>query len=88
LQDVLNILYIINRAFYLRCAQIFNPRNAMYISRIDGRLNKNLLVQRDTLINTNTFLYLGRDKYSEQNINKIQEIVEKQKRYYATGVAS
>jgi len=86
--DVLNILYIINRAFYLRCAQIFNPRNAMYISRIDGRLNKNLLVQRDTLINTNTFLYLGRDKYSEQNINKIQEIVEKQKRYYATGVVS
>jgi hypothetical protein len=38
---------------------IFNPRNAMYISRIDGKLNSDLLVQRDTLINANTFLYFG-----------------------------
>lgn len=58
----------------------------MYISRIDGRLNKNLLVQRDTLINANTFLYLGRDKYSDENMRKIQEIVSRQKQYYDTGV--
>ena len=58
----------------------------MYISRIDGRLNKDLLVQRDTLINANTFLYLGRDKYSDQNMSKIQRIVAKQKKYYSTGV--
>ena len=58
----------------------------MYISRIDGRLNKDLLIQRDTLINANTFLYLGRDKYSDENINKIQGIIAKQKKYYATGI--
>lgn len=58
----------------------------MYISRVDGRLNKDLLIQRDTLINANTFLYLGRDKYSPDNMNKIKDIVERQKEYYSTGV--
>lgn len=60
----------------------------MYISRIDGRLNKNLLVQRDTLINANTFLYLGRDKYTEDNKKKIQEIIERQKQYHAIKMIS
>lgn len=58
----------------------------MYISRIDGRLNKALLVQRDTLINANTFLYLGRHNYSDENINKIKSIVARQKKYYTTGI--
>ena len=57
----------------------------MYISRIDGRLNKDLLVQRDTLINANTFLYLGRENYTESNLNKIRKIREKQKHFYSTG---
>ena len=81
--DVLNILLIINQAFFERCYQIFNPRNAMYISRIDGKLNSDLLVQRDTLINANTFLYLGRDNYSEAQLQKIKEVKERQKAYYA-----
>lgn len=75
-----------NRAFITRAEQIFNPRNAMYISRVDGRLNKSLLVQRDTLINANTFLYLGRNSYSDENKRKIEEIISRQKKYYATGV--
>lgn len=81
--DVLNILFIINKAFFERCNIVFNPRNAMYISRIDGKLNSDLLVQRDTLINANTFLYLGRDNYSEDQMNKIKAIKEKQKQYFA-----
>ena len=60
----------------------------MYISRIDGRLNSDLLIQRDTLINTNTFLYLGRDKYSSENIAKIESIRARQKQYYDTGIIS
>ena len=61
---------------------IFNPRNAMYISRIDGKLNSDLLVQRDTLINANTFLYLGRKNYTEAQINEINAANERQKAYY------
>ncbi len=82
--DVLNILIIINQAFFERCNIIFNPRNAMYISRIDGKLNSDLLVQRDTLINANTFLYLGRNNYSKEQIDKIKSIKERQKAYFAS----
>ena len=54
----------------------------MYISRIDGKLNSDLLVQRDTIINANTFLYLGRDNYTEAQLQKIKEIKDRQKAYY------
>ena len=53
----------------------------MYISRIDGRLNSDLLIQRDTLINANTFIHLGRDNYSPQQIEKIKAAKERQKAY-------
>ena len=49
----------------------------MYISRIDGRLNSDLLIQRDTLINANTFIHLGRDSYSPEQLAKIKNIQEK-----------
>ena len=51
----------------------------MYISHINGKLNTSVLVQRDTLINANTLLYLGRDKYTEQQKAKIATLLEKQK---------
>lgn len=54
----------------------------MYISRIDGKLNKSVLPQRDTLINANTLLYLGRERYNEAQMEKIQKIKAKQKAYY------
>ena len=54
----------------------------MYISRIDGKLNQNLLIQRDTLINANTLLYLGRDKYNEKQLSQINRLIEKQKAYF------
>jgi hypothetical protein len=80
--DVLNIMFIINRAFFERAYRIFNPRNAMYISRINGKLNSDLLVQRDTLINANTFLHLGRHNYSNEQLDKIKAIKERQKQYF------
>ena len=54
----------------------------MYISRIDGKLNADMLVQRDTLINANTYLYLGRHNYSDKQLAKIEKIKERQKKYY------
>lgn len=80
--DVLNVFHIINRAFYERCRIVFNPRNAMYISRIDGKLNSDVLIQRDTLINSNTFIHLGRDNYSDKDMKKIELIKAKQQEYY------
>ena len=82
--DVLNILIIINKEFQQRCETIFNPRNAMYISKIDGKLNSDLLIQRDTLINANTFLYLGRDNYTKEDLAKIEELKKRQKEYFMT----
>lgn len=54
----------------------------MYISRVDGKMNADVLVQRDTLINANTLLHLGRHNYSKDNLNKIAMIKEKQKQYF------
>ena len=76
---MLNIMHIINKAFFERCYQVFNPRNVMYISKIDGRLNSKVLVQRDTLINANTLLHLGRHNYNRENMEKINAIRERQK---------
>lgn len=75
-------MHIISKPFYERCRIVFNPRNAMYISRIDGKLNSDMLVQRDTLINANTFLYLGRKNYSKAQLDNIAKIKAKQKEYY------
>lgn len=80
--DQLNILLILNRKFYERCYEIFNPRNAMYISRNDGLTNMAVLVQRDTIINANTLIYLGRKNYTEEQMAKIKAIKEKQKEIY------
>ena len=80
--DVLNIFHIVNKAFLERAEIVFNPRNAMYISKIDGKLNSDMIVQRDTIINSNTFIWLGRKNYSKESLDKIKRIKEKQKEYY------
>ena len=61
---------------------IYNPRNACYISRIDGKTNIDVIVQRDTLINANTLLWLGRKNYTPEMLDKIAKIKEKQKEYF------
>lgn len=70
---------IINQAFYERAFQIFNPRNAMYISRNDGKFNNAVNHQRDTIINTNTFIRMGRKVYTQDMLNNIQRIKKKYK---------
>lgn len=75
--DVLNIFYIINKAFFQRAFMIFNPRNAMYISRNDGKFNNDVNHQRDTIINANTMIRLSRNRYSEEQLEKIRRIKQK-----------
>lgn len=80
--DVLNVFVIMNDIFFQRAYKVFNPRNAMYISHVNGKLNSDLLIQRDTLINANTLLYLGRKNYSKKQMDRINELREKQKARY------
>ena len=56
----------------------------MYISRSDGTFNMQACVQRDTIITSNTFIHLGRKNYTPEDMNKINEIREAQKRLWTT----
>lgn len=80
--DVLNILLIINETFYEIAYEIFNPRNAFYISRNDGNFNKDVSMQRDTLINANTLVGLGRENYSQSEIDAIRAIHQRNQEMY------
>ena len=72
-----NILYIINKEFLQAAEYVFNPRNAMYISKNDGMFNNSYNHKRDTIINMNTLVYLSRDKYSKEQLEKIKAAKEK-----------
>ena len=75
--DVLNIMLIIADEFYIRSNQIFNPRNAMYISRNDGKFNSQVNYQKDTIINGNTLMRLGDDIYSDSDRSDMSRILKK-----------
>ena len=75
--DVLNVMYIINKAFFERAFQLFNPRNAFYISRDDGLFNNLVNHQKDTLINANSMLLLGRHVYSSHDISNFERLRNK-----------
>ena len=77
--DAENILLIINEDFYQRTLDVFNPRNALYISKNDGMFNNAANHQRDTIINTQTLLKLSRKNYSKENLDKIRRIVASNK---------
>jgi hypothetical protein len=86
--DVLYCLLIINKPFYEACREVFNPRNAMYISRNNGLFNNAACVQRDSIINANTLLNLGRrlmdTEFNEARIAHIKEVLEaNEKREYS-----
>lgn len=78
--DVLNVYYIINEAFFIRSFQVLNPRNSMYISNNDGKLNSDLIPAKDTLINGNCMIRMGRGNYTPEEMSKIEFALSK-KRY-------
>ena len=45
-------------------------------------MNSNINLFKDTVINLNAFLDLGRDSYSPQQIEKIKAAKERQKAYF------
>lgn len=75
--DVLNILYIVNKNFFEIAHKIINPRNSMYISKNDGRLNDDMNHRKDLMINANTLMHIGRENYSSDQINNILQLKRK-----------
>ena len=67
-------MYIINRRFKEEAERRFNPRNAMYISKNDGMFNNDVNHCRDTLVNANGLIYVSRDNYTEEQLEKIRRV--------------
>ena len=67
-----NIMLIINKDFQTAAEYVFNPRNSMYISKNDGMFNNSYNHKRDTIINMNTFVQLGRENYSQEQLDAIK----------------
>ena len=76
-EDFVNILAIINKDFQVAAENVFNPRNAMYISKNDGMFNNAYNHKRDTIINMNTLAYLSRSNYSPAQLEKLKAAKEK-----------
>lgn len=70
-------MLIILDEFYVRANEIFNPRNAMYISRNDGKFNNQVNHQKDTIINGNTLMHLGDQVYTNADISNVDRIMKK-----------
>lgn len=77
--DVLNILLPINQTFIRLAWEKFNPRNVLYISRNDGYFNMDASMQRDTLINANTLARVGRETYTQEDIDNFNRLMEKKR---------
>ena len=75
--DVLNICRIINMDFLAHAEQVFNPRNAMFISRNTGYVDIDILPSRDTVETTDTIVLMGRDGYTNFEMDDIRRIKEK-----------
>ena len=69
--DCLTILYIINKAFFEAAYATLNPRNAFMISKNDGLCNMDMIHQRDIIIAMSSIINLTRDRYTQEEINKI-----------------
>lgn len=70
-------MLIINNEFFIRANQIFNPRNAMYISRNDGKFNSSVNHQKDVIINSNTLLHLGNGIYKDDEFEFLVNLAKK-----------
>ena len=71
--DVLNAMWIINNDFARFANEIYNPRNSLFIDRNDGNFNNNFIHNKDTIINFNTLMRLGRSAYSPENMKLINK---------------
>jgi hypothetical protein len=72
--DCLTVIYIPNKDFWVYAMECFNPRNAMMISRNDGRFDSAVNVFKDMIINANGLINLSRDNYSREQLEAINKL--------------
>jgi len=77
--DVLNISLFLNEEFRKACERIYSPRNAFCISRDDGKMNSQINIFKDTVVNINSFKGITNDNYSPAQLKKIRDLKEKYK---------
>ena len=73
--DTLNVTWIINKDLLHSAMRVFNPRYAGQISRNDGMFNSNVAHQTDTMICLNSFAFLGREAYNQNQLDKIRKAI-------------
>lgn len=66
-----------NKKFWESAMEVFNPRNAMMISRNDGTFNNDMNIFKDMIINANGLINLGREFYTIQQKERIQALKTK-----------
>ena len=74
--DCLNALLITNKAFEDAVFKSLCPRNCMIISNNDGRFNNDVNHCRDTIINANGLIQLSRDKYTQEQLDAINKLLD------------
>ena len=77
--DTLNIIYIPLLEFWHKIIGVFNPRDAMMISRNDGKFNNDMNLFKDSILNGNALLQLSRKYYDNNDMAEIDAILEANK---------
>jgi hypothetical protein len=70
--DTLNVMYIINKDFLRQAVRVFSPRYAGQISRNNGLFDMSVAHQTNTMISLNSFSFMSRENYSEEQLRKIE----------------
>jgi len=72
--DVINVLLIINEEFRVQAEKILSPRNAMFISKNDGKVNSQMIPTKDTIVNINSLVHMSRSNYTQDQIDQINRL--------------
>ena len=67
-------MLIINKDFLNAAHRVFNPAQAMVISKNDGYFNNDYNMQRDTVINSSTMMHLSREYYTQDQLDMIAKL--------------
>ena len=68
---------LLNEKFDKACENVYSPRNAFCISRNDGLFNMDVCIFKDTVINLESFVHMGRSHYSADQMARIQALKAK-----------
>lgn len=75
--DCLSVKLLLNDKFDKACENVYSPRNAFCISRDDGLFNSMVCIFKDTVINTEAFIHMTRNRYSAEQLNRIKYLQSK-----------